>query len=88
MNTSLLPLETITQRILLLCGQKVLLDSEFAELYGMETRRLNEQVKRNRERFPQDFIFELNAEEFRNLKSQFATSSWGDYRSIWLMAWK
>ena len=55
--------------------QRVLLDSELAALYGVDTRRLNEQVKRNRERFPKDFIFELTADEFTNLKSQFATSS-------------
>lgn len=82
MSTALLPLETITQRILLLRDQKVLLDSDLAELYGVETRRLNEQVKRNRERFPQDFIFELDAEEFKHLKSQFATSSWGGRRKL------
>jgi hypothetical protein len=81
-STNLLPLEAITQRILLLRGQKVLLDSDLAELYGVETRRLNEQVKRNRERFPQDFIFELNTEEFKHLKSQFATSNWGGRRKL------
>jgi len=69
MSSELLPLETITHRIVLLRGQKVLLDADLAALYGVETRRLNEQVRRNRERFPADFIFELNAEEFSNLKS-------------------
>jgi hypothetical protein len=77
-----LPLEAITHRILLLREQKVLLDSDLAALYGVETRRLNEQVRRNRERFPKDFIFELTAEEFANLKSQFATSSWGGRRKL------
>ena len=70
-----LALEAITHRIFVLREQKVLLDSDLAALYGVDTRRLNEQVRRNRERFPKDFIFELTREEFANLKSQFATSS-------------
>jgi hypothetical protein len=60
----------------------VLLDEDLAALYGVETRRLNEQVRRNRARFPADFIFELTREEFNNLKSQFATSSWGGRRKL------
>lgn len=82
MSNDLLPLETITQHILVLRGQKVLLDSDLAALYGVETRRLNEQVRRNLERFPEDFIFEVNAEEMTNLKSHFATSSWGGRRKL------
>jgi hypothetical protein len=82
MSADLLPLETITHRIVLLRGQKVLLDADLAALYGVETRRLNEQVRRNRERFPADFIFEVNADEFANLKSHFATSSWGGRRKL------
>ncbi len=78
----LLPLEAITQRIVVLREQKVLIDADLAALYGVETRRLNEQVRRNRARFPEDFIFELSAEEFANLKSQFATSSWGGRRKL------
>lgn len=78
----LLPLEAITQRILVLREQKILLDADLAALYGVQTRRLNEQVRRNRERFPQDFIFELTPDEFANLKSQFATSSWGGRRKL------
>ena len=70
-----LALETITQRIFVLREQKVLLDADLAALYGVDTRRLNEQVRRNRDRFPQDFIFELTRDEYANLKSQFATSS-------------
>jgi len=77
-----LPLQAITQRILVIREQKVLLDSDLAILYGVETRRLNEQVRRNRARFPADFIFELNATEFADLKSQFATSSWGGRRKL------
>lgn len=77
-----LSLQAITQRILVIREQKVLLDSDLAILYGVETRRLNEQVRRNRARFPADFIFELNATEFADLKSQFATSSWGGRRKL------
>jgi len=79
-ESSLLPLETITHQILLLRGQKVLLDADLAALYGVETRRLNEQVRRNLDRFPEDFIFEVTDEELANLKSHFATSSWGGRR--------
>ena len=82
MSADLLPLESITHRIVLLRGQKVLLDADLATLYGVETRRLNEQVRRNIARFPADFIFEVNAEEFANLKSHFATSSWGGRRKL------
>lgn len=56
-------------------GKQVMLDRDIALLYGVETRRLNEQVKRNLERFPKDFMFQLNQEEFNNWKSQFATSN-------------
>jgi len=73
------PYERIAQSIIVLRGQRVLLDSDLAALYEVETRRLNEQVRRNRDRFPADFIFELSDEEF-NLMSQFATSSWGGRR--------
>jgi len=64
----------------LIRGQKVILDMDLAEMYGVETKRLNEQVKRNPSRFPSDFMFQLSAAEFKNLKSQFATSSWGGRR--------
>ena len=59
-----------------------MLDQDLAELYEVETKRLNEQVKRNKERFPADFMFQLTKEEFDNLKSQNATSSWGGRRSL------
>ena len=72
--------EDITRVILVLRGRRVLLDAELAVLYGVTTRRLNEQVRRNRKRFPGDFLFELTTEEFANLKSRFATSSWGGRR--------
>ncbi len=77
-----MPLETITRRIVLLRGQTVLLDADLAALYGVETRRLNEQVRRNLERFPADFMFEVTDDEFTNLKSHFATSSWGGRRKL------
>ena len=70
---SLLPLETITHHILVLRGQKVLLDTDLATLYDVPTKRFNEQVRRNLERFPADFMFQLSAEEWAALRSQFAT---------------
>ena len=76
-TSSLLPLETITHRILLLRGQKVLLDTDLAALYDVPTKRFNEQVKRNVERFPSDFIFQLTEEEWAALRSQFATLKTG-----------
>ena len=59
----------------LIRGQRVMLDSDLAMIYGVTTKRLNEQLKRNRLRFPPDFAFQLTVQEFRNLKSQIATSS-------------
>ena len=61
---------------------KVMIDEDLAQLYEVETRRLNEQVKRNIDRFPKDFMFQLTKEEFENLKSQNATSSWGGRRKL------
>lgn len=61
--------------ILVIRGQKVLLDADLARLYGVPTKRFNEQVRRNRERFPADFMFQLNADEFADLRSQNATSN-------------
>jgi hypothetical protein len=78
----MMPVESIAGSIVVLRGQKVLLDAELAALYGVTTRRLNEQVRRNRSRFPADFLFELTTEEFSNLKSHFATSSWGGRRKL------
>jgi len=73
-DTRILPIEQIEKCILLIRGQKVMLDADLAELYGTETRRLNEQVKRNIKRFPKDFCFQLTQEEYSILRSQFATS--------------
>jgi len=67
--------ERIEKRILLLRGQKVMLSMDLAALYGVTTKRLNEQVKRNRKRFPGDFMFQLTEEETEALRSQFATSN-------------
>ena len=67
-------LEPIRSKIYEIRGQRVMLDRDLAELYGVETRRLNEQVKRNIERFPEDFMFQLTKGEFEILKSQIATS--------------
>ena len=69
--------DRIERRILVIRGQKVMLDSDLAELYGVQTFRLNEQVKRNRIRFPHDFMFQLTREEAKSLTSQFARSKRG-----------
>jgi hypothetical protein len=79
---TLIPVERIEDKILLIRGQKVMLDKDLAQLYKVPTRRLNEQVKRNIKRFPEDFMFQLTREEFKILKSQFATSSWGGTRKL------
>ena len=67
--------ETISDKIYFIRNQKVMLDRDLAELYGIETKRLKEQVKRNISRFPEDFMFELSKEEFANWRSQIATSN-------------
>jgi hypothetical protein len=78
---SLIPVERIERTILLIRGQKVMLDQDLASLYGVETKRLIESVKRNIDRFPEDFMFQLAGDEFDILRSQFATSSsWGGRR--------
>jgi hypothetical protein len=86
MNTKLsvttTPDEMVMNKIFLIRNQKVMIDADLAELYGVETRRVNEQVKRNIVRFPEDFMFQITEKEFENLKSQFATSSWGGTRKL------
>ncbi|MFH0991452.1 MAG: ORF6N domain-containing protein [bacterium] len=72
--TAIIPAETIEKRILLIRGQKVMLDRDLAELYCVTTKRLKEQVRRNRKRFPPDFMLELTDEEFAVLRPHFATS--------------
>ncbi|WP_223255407.1 ORF6N domain-containing protein [Flavobacterium sp. LM4] len=74
-DQSLLSEETISNKIYFIRGQKIMLDRYLALLYGIETKRLKEQVKRNRNRFPEDFMFELTKKEFENWRSQFATSN-------------
>jgi phage regulator Rha-like protein len=68
-------LKPVEPRILMLRGMRVIIDSELAELYGVRVKRLNEQVKRNAQRFPRDFMFQLSPNEQENLRSQIATSS-------------
>jgi hypothetical protein len=77
---SLIPDDVVINKIYFIRNQKVMLDRDLAELYSVETKRINEQVKRNLSRFPEDFMFQLSEIEFQNLKSQFATSSWGGIR--------
>ena len=72
--------EKIVNKIYLIRGIKVMLDFELSELYETETKQLKRQVRRNIERFPDDFMFELTLEEFSDLRSQFGTSSWGGSR--------
>jgi hypothetical protein len=83
-KTAKLPLATqmVERRIYMIRGQKVMLDSDLAELYRVTTKRLNEQIRRNNTRFPFDFMFRLTAAEAENLRSQIATSSWGGRRYL------
>ena len=76
-NLTPIPLERIERAILLLRGERVILDSELAKLYGVTTTRLNQQVRRNEERFPADFMFRLTTEEHDSLMLQIATSKSG-----------
>jgi len=73
MPTNLIAVESVAQRILLIRGQKVMLDADLAELFGVPTKRFNEQVKRNLDRFPADFMFQLTEDEYESLRSHFAT---------------
>ena len=75
-NTDLIPSEKIEKAIYLIRGEKVMLDRDLASLYEVETKVLNRAVKRNRQRFPSDFMFQLTAEEAENLRCQIGTSSW------------
>ena len=77
---ALIPIERIQNLIFLIRGEKVLLGQQLAELYGVPVKVLIQAVKRNHERFPDDFVFQLTPQEFANLKSQFVTSSWGGLR--------
>ena len=79
---TIIPNEIISNKIYLIRDQKVMLDKDLAELFEVETKRVNEQVKRNFSKFPEHFMFQLNEDEFEILKSQFATSSWGGTRKL------
>ncbi len=74
-SSSLIQDEKVVNKIYMIRGQKVMLDSDLAELYSVEVKVLNQSVKRNSERFPKDFMFTLTLKEFQHLKSQFVTSS-------------
>lgn len=75
-------LQLIQSKIYEIRGRKVMIDRDLAELYQVEVRVLNQSVKRNMKRFPPDFMFQLTDDEWRILKSQFVTSSWGGLRKI------
>lgn len=81
-NQLVIPDEVIMSKIYLIRGKKVLLDHDLAELYEEETKQLKRAVRRNITRFPEDFMFELNTEEFIDLRNQFGTSSWGGARYL------
>ncbi len=74
--SELIPIEIIENKTFIIRGHKVMLDSDLAQLYDVETKKLNKAVKRNIERFPAKFMFQLTEEEWKNLKCQFGTSSW------------
>jgi hypothetical protein len=77
---AIIPEEAIEGRIYLLRGEKVMLSTDLADLYQVAPRALVQAVKRNLDRFPDDFMFQLSSDEFRDLKSQIVTSSWGGLR--------
>ena len=79
---AIVPVEMIEKKILLIRGHKVMLDSDLAVLYGVTTKRLNEQVRRNLRRFPSDFMFQLTSDEAESLRSQSATSKRGGRRYL------
>ena len=81
-NETVIPDEVILSKIYLIRGQKVMLDRDLAILYGVSTGNLNKAVKRNLRRFPIDFMFQLNKEEFTNLIFQTGTSKWGGTRKM------
>ncbi len=74
--------QKILNRIYVIRGEKIMLDRDLAEMYGVETRVLNQSIKRNLSRFPKDFMFQLSEKEFKNLISQNVTSSWGGTRKL------
>jgi len=79
-HVNLVPVERIERAIIVVRGEKVMLDSELAEIYGVETKALNQAVKRNASRFPTDFMFQLTVEEWESLRSQSVTLKRGEHR--------
>ena len=82
MSSKVIPDELVMSKIYLFRGQKVMIDRDLAELYGVETKALKQAVRRNLKRFPSDFMFGLSKEEFADLRSQTVTSSWGGSRYV------
>lgn len=79
-NSIIIPSERIINKIYIIRNRKVMLDKDISELYGVKTKDLNASVKRNRKRFPEDFMFQLTKDELKNLRLQISTSSWGGSR--------
>ncbi|MFA6992960.1 MAG: ORF6N domain-containing protein, partial [Candidatus Gracilibacteria bacterium] len=76
-KNTLLQVLPVSNVIYTIRGKRVMLDEDLAKIYGVETKVLNQAIRRNKERFPVDFMFQLTVEEFSNLKSQIVTSRWG-----------
>jgi len=81
-DRGLVPIELIQSKIVVLRDEKVMIDRDLAELYSVETKQLKRAVRRNIDRFPADFMFELTREEYNSLRSHFGTSSWGGTRYL------
>ncbi|RLD55359.1 MAG: ORF6N domain-containing protein, partial [Bacteroidetes bacterium] len=81
-NKLMVPDEVVMNKIFIIRGEKVMIDRDLAELYGVETKVLKQAVKRNLDIFPKNFMFELTKEEFLDLRSQIVTSSWGGQRYL------
>ncbi|NQU12702.1 MAG: ORF6N domain-containing protein [Desulfobacteraceae bacterium] len=81
-DKGLVPIELIQSKIIVVRDEKVMIDRDLAELYSVETKQLKRAVRRNLDRFPADFMFELTREEYNSLRSHFGTSSWGGTRYL------
>ena len=81
-NLAIIPSERVANKIYIIRNRKVMFDKDLAELYGVKTSNLNLAVRRNIKRFPEDFMFQLNKAEFKNLMLQIETSSWGGTRKL------
>jgi len=80
--SNIVKLENIEDKIITVREQQVLLDSDVAEMYGVETKRVNEAIKNNPDKFPDGYVIEMTDEESENLRSKFSTSSWGGKRYV------